>query len=478
MTKNFEDKYNMKKILIISSGDVGEYFIQRVLETYSSESIYYIVQTKEKEYEDVNPARFKFFQFDPTSLYKLANILKMEFVQVFIAMDKLVELEHTIKNIRSIKKQLRVVVLNQWNMSNEDPNLVLINSNEILASRLLDYLPNVPVIAQNVGVGKGEIMEVLVPFGSSFIYKHIGVIEQKNWRIVALYRNRKLVIPSRRTMIQPNDLLLLVGEPAVLKSVYRAIKRELGQFPEPFGSNLYLYIDMNLINPYTIKELVRRAVFSHTKFKHNLIIKIINPGDLSIIRYIKEFRDDNVIIDIEYGEVDFEEAFHDDIKKYHIGLIIVSKEMFANNTMRNTLYESHVPVLKISDRSFSTVKDAVLILSENRDLEKISTTIFDISEQMSFNIELHNYLHEHQTEKEQVIEHYNNLSTIFSKSIKIMEENENPIRTLRKRDNFIQILPFTYKLTKRQVYSLFSTDNERLYHKLDDYHQIFIPVQL
>jgi hypothetical protein len=363
-------------------------------------------------------------------------------------------------------------------MGNEDPNLVLINSYEILASRFIDYLPNVPVIAQNVGLGEGEIMEVLVPFGSSFVYRHLGVIEQKNWRIVAIYRNRKLIMPSRRRMIHPNDLLLLVGEPAVLKSVYRAIKRELGQFPEPFGSNLYLYIDMNKVDMTTIKELVRRAVFAHKKFKHDLIIKIINPGDIDIIQYIKGFQDDNIVIDIEFETFDVDASFHNDIKLYHIGLVIVSKDAFADYDTRNLLFEAQVPVFKISNRSFSTLKDAAVILGENRDLEKVSTTIFDISEQMGFNIELYNCLNEHQDEKEQVIEHYNNLSTIFSKSIKIYSDTQNPIRTLRQKENFIQILPFTQKMTQHKIYSLFSTDSERLYHKLDDYHQIFIPVQL
>ncbi len=468
----------MKKILIISEGDVGEHFIQRIIETYTSENIYYVVQTKQKEYSDVNPARFKFYEFDPTSLYKLANLLKMEFVQVFVVMDNLIEVENTIKNIRTIKKQLRIIVLNRWKIENEDSNVVFVNANEILASRLIDYLPNVPVIAQNVGIGKGEIMEVLVPFGSSFVYRHIGVIEQKNWRIVAIYRNRKLIMPSRRRMIQPNDLLVLVGDPTVLHSVYRAIKRELGQFPEPFGSNIYLYIDMNLVNHHTIKELVRRAVFAHKKFKHNLIIKIVNPGNIPIIQYIKEFRSNNVIIDIKYNSDNQKISFFNDIKSYHVGLIIVSKESFANYQMRTTLYESHVPVLKLSDRSFSSVKDASLILNDNRDLEKISATIFDISEQMGFNIELYNYMNEHQGEKEQVIEHYYNLSTIFSKSIRVIKESENPIRTLRQKDNFIQLLPFTHKLTSRRIYSLFSTDSEKLYYRLDDYHQIFIPVQL
>lgn len=391
----------MKKILIISDSEAGSHFIQRVAQTYSSENIYYVIQIKAKEFEDINPTKFKFYEFDPTSLYKLSNLLKMEFIQVFIAMDNLVDVENTIKNIRTIKKQLRIIVLNNWKLENEDPNIVLINSNEFLASRLLDYLPNVPVIAQNVGMGEGEIMEVLVPFGSSFVYRHIGVIEQKNWRIVAIYRNRKLVMPSRRRMIQPNDLLLLVGDPTVLKSVYRAIKRELGQFPEPFGSNLYLYIDMNLINHATIKELVRRAVFAHKKFKHNLIIKIVNPGNISVIQRIKSFRDSNVIINIEYDKKDLQQEFYNDIKFYHVGLVIVSKETFSNCKMRVILYESHVPVLKISDKSFSAVKDAVLILSDNRDLEKISTTIFDISEQLGFNIEIYNYLSEYQDAKEQ-----------------------------------------------------------------------------
>ncbi|MDD2790572.1 MAG: TrkA C-terminal domain-containing protein [Sulfurimonas sp.] len=468
----------MKKILIISDGNVGSHFIRRVIKTYTSENIYYVVQPKAVEFEDANPARFKFYEFDPTSFHKLANLLKMEFVQVLIAMDIQSDAEMTIKNIRAVKKQLRIVVLNKWSLENEDANVVMVNTKEILSSRLLDYLPNVPVIAQNVGIGAGEIMEVLVPFGSSFVYRHIGVIEQKNWRIVAIYRDRKLVMPSRRRMIQPNDLLLLVGDPDVLKSVYRAIKRELGQFPEPFGSNLYLLIDMNVVNHATIKELVRRAVFAHKKFKHNLIIKVVNPGNISVLRYIKNCRDDNVIIDIEYEQKELQSLFYSDVKTYHIGLVIVSKEMFSSYKIRKLLYDAHVPVLKISDRPFASVKDVALILADNRDLEKVSTTIFDISVQMGFNIELYNYENEHQEIIEQVVEHYNNLSAIFSKSIKVIKDNDNPIRVLKKKDNFVQILPFTSKLTKRRVYSIFSTDSEKLYHKLDDYHQIFIPMQL
>jgi hypothetical protein len=466
----------MKKILIISDGDIGEHFIERITQTYTSENIYYVVQTKEKVYEDVNHSKFKFYHFDPTSLSKLSNLLKMEFVQVIVVMDNAVDLENTIKNIRFIKKQLRIVVLNNGISTNEDPNIIIINSNEILSSRLIDYLPNVPVIAQNVGLGKGEIMEVLVPFGSSFVYRHLGAIEQKNWQVSAIYRNKKLLLPNRRRMIQPNDLLVLVGEPSVLKSVYKAIKQELGQFPEPFGSNLYLYIDMNLINIDNLDKYIKRAIFAHEKFNHNLIIKILNPSKIEEVWKVKEYANENIIIDIKYNLVDDKISILNDINNYDIGLVMVSCEIFNNYKIRKMLYEANIPILKLANKDIDTLRDASLILGDNRDLEKISTTIYDISEQMSLNLNLYNYMSEHQQEKEQVIEHYSNLATIFSKNIKVHQENENPIIILNRKENFLQLLPFTKKISKRKIYSIFSTDSEKLYYKLDNYHQIFIPV--
>jgi hypothetical protein len=358
----------MKKILIISDGDTGRNFVQRVIKTYSSDNIYYVVELKENKYEEANKERFKFYEFDSTSLYKLSNLLKMEFLQVFIVVDNKIDAEHTVKNIRMIKKNLRIIVLDRWKLEHIDNNVILMDSNEILASRLIDHLPNVPVIAQNVGIGEGEIMEVLVPFGSSFIYRHIGVIEQKNWRIVAIYRDRKLVIPSRRSMIHPNDLLLLVGEPAVLKSVYRAIKRELGQFPEPFGSNIYLSIDMIMLKNREIIELAKRAVYIHQYLKHKLYIKIMNPGDIDTIAYLKSLVTENIFIIIDFDKKDFTQELYQDVKKYHIGLVLIHKNIFALHSIRKILYNLHVPILKISHKEFSTINDVSLILSDNKDL--------------------------------------------------------------------------------------------------------------
>jgi hypothetical protein len=467
----------MKKILIISGGDVGKHFIQRVIDTYTSENIYYVVETKANEYEGINPARFKFFEFDPTSMYKLSNILKMEFMQVFIAMDNKGDVENTIKNIKLIKKHLRVIVIDEWGLDVKDSNVVLINANEILASKLIDYLPNVPVIAQNVGLGEGEIMEVSVPFGSSFVYKHLGVIEQKNWKIVAIYRDRKLLLPTRRRMIQPNDILLLVGEPRVLKTVYRVIKMELGQFPEPFGSNIYLYIDMNDMELSEISKLLEQAKFIQNKLSKEMYIRVVNPNDIEALELIKSYSDQIIHVYVKYDELPISETILVDKKEFHIGLVIVGNKTFYKYEMRKTFYQTYLPVLKLStSKSIMALKDVALIVTDSKDPEKISNTIFDFSEQFELNIELYNFLKEHQELKEEVIEHYYNLSSIFSKSIKVHKQEENPIRILQKKDNFLHVVPFSKKLLRRVVYSYFSTDSDLLYHYLDSYHQMFIPV--
>jgi uncharacterized protein len=469
----------MKKILIIADGIIGTHFVERVIETYTSENIYYVIEPTEREHPGASPARFKFFSFDPTSLYKLSNIMKMDFVQVIITMQSKADVENTIKNIRTCKSMLRVIVLDHFDTENEDPYTHYINANELLASRLIDYLPNVPVIAQNVGKGEGEIMEVLVPFASSFVYRHIGVIEQKHWRIVAIYRNNELKLPTPRTMIHPNDLLLLVGEPAVLKSVYRTIKRELGQFPAPFGSNIYCYIDMDRDRRENIIGMLRHARYLNDTFaSHKLIIKVINPADLTILRAIKSFRSETIEVEICYKQIPYDEIILNDIKKYHVGLVIVSRKLFKMQRMRAVLYECNVPVLKLAERSLEALKDTVLLLGDNRDLEKVSTAIFDVSEQLGLNLELMNYANEDQKEREQVIEHYRSLATIFSKNIKVTSTQQNPIRELNQRENFLQCLPFTEKLIPADFFAIASTDIEKLYGRLDSYHQIFIPVQI
>jgi hypothetical protein len=319
-------------------------------------------------------------------------------------------------------------------------------------------------------------MEVLVPFGSSFVYRHVGVIEQKNWRIVGIYRNRKLILPNRRSMIHPNDLLLLVGEPDVLISIYRSFKRELGHFPAPYGSTIYLYIDMDVDRAEDIIPMLRKTIYVQERLRRKLYIRVTNPGDLDVLREIKQLRSPEIEVMIDYDRKGEAYLLSNDKRHFHAGFIVVSRKLFGTDAVRKVLYELKVPVLKMASGQMHNVKRAVMLLSESEDVEKITTTMFDMASQMEWMIELLEYQQDENDFKEQVEQYYQNLSAIFSQSVSIRKSTDNPLRILKKEDRFVQCIPFSETVMQRPVLSLFSTDLQGLSFHLDHFHQLFIPV--
>jgi len=466
----------VKKSLIIAQGTVARHFISRVAELHSSDNFYDIVCTSNEKPPSIKTDNIKFFNIDPTSYLKLSQIYTNDITQVIIIMDYRKEAVYSIENIRRLSKSLQVLVLDKWDLKLDDPHTMLISSNDFLANRMVDYLPDVPVIAQNVGLGEGEIMEVLVPFGSSYVYRRVSSISQNDWHISAIYRSNQLLLVTKERLILPNDLLLLVGKPSVLKMIYKSIKRD--QFPAPYGHNLYLYIDMSREKETDIYNLVRRAIYVHTRFHHKLIIKIDNPTDISVLQGIKAYSNYEIDIDINFSQRPVEKFLLSDISRYKIGLIMLSSVVFSDFDLRNLLHQTNVPVLSIAKNSLIDVNSVALIINDPGQTEHISTTVFDLSSQLNLHLKIYNDTSEHINENDEVIEHYRNLSTIFSKSIKIIDHQQNPIRLLRTQKNFLQCLPFNHKVLQKRYSSVFSTDPDELFYKLNSFHQIFIPVTI
>jgi len=466
----------VKNILILADGIVAKHFLKRVVQNYVAGNSYFIVYYDEKILPEIKTENFKFFKFDPTSFVKLSNLFDEKFSQVVIVMGNKIDTIASYENIRRLDTNISIVIFDKWDLNIDDQNAILLNANEILANRLVDYLPNVPIIAQNVGLGLGEIMEVLVPFGSTYVYRHIGSIEQKNWKIAAIYRNNKLLLPDPKLMIWPNDLLLLIGEPKVLKNIYRSIKREIGQFPIPYGTNSYLFIDMEKQKEDEILKSLKDALWLHKILKDKkLIIRVINPTSVKLLENIKSAESESVEVKIDFTVNNDEKIISRDISTYKIGMVLIYNRLFENYNIKKLLYESKVPVFSISYEPIEKLKESALLLTKNRDLEHISSTLFDISTQLELNLTLYD-IDPQNEDKSDIIEHYENLASIFSKKIKIVKSKNNPIRELQKQENILQFLPFNKKVLKRGLLRIFSTDVECLYFKLKKFHQIFIPV--
>ncbi len=465
----------MKEIMIIADGIVAKHFLQRVLNDTGSENNYSIIYYNEKTIPKKKSDYIKYFKFDPTSFSKLRSVFKDEIIEVFIVVKKRVDAVEAYKNIRTLNKEIHIVILDFWHINESDTNLSLLDANEILSSRLFDFLPNVSVIAQNVGLGIGEIMEIDVPFGSPYVYRHISTIKQKNWKISAIYRGNELILPKPSTMIHPNDILLVIGDPNILRGVSISIKKEFGSFPSPYGKNIYLLIDMLKSSSLEIEKMINSAFLLHSRLNNKkLIIKVINPTYSKCFEKIKSYESGSTKVIIDYEADNFKQTLLKDLQISNIGLMIVDNKIFK--IYKKILYDTKIPIFKVGEYDFSKIKQSVILPEDCYKIEKLTATIFDISSQLDLDIELYDYDPEESGANKELIEHFKNLASIFKKKIKVIKPDENPIAKLERRDDVLQFLPFDEKIKESGLLSLFSKSFQKLYYKLDNIYQIFIPI--
>ena len=465
----------MKKILILADGILAKYFLERVVSSQDGDNHYSIVYYRDETLLEARPENFTFYDFDPTSFDKLSTLFSDEFYQVMIVMSSKIDAVSSYENIRKIDKDVQIVMLDAWGLDFEDARMYLLDASQLLASRLVDYLPDMPVIAQNVGLGKGEIMEIRVPSGSSYAYRHLGNIVQKQWRVAAIYRGNRLTLPRDSLMIQPNDLLLSVGDPNVLKSVYKSVRVEVGQFPHPFGQVLYCLIDMLNMSEYEIEKVLNDSMLLHSKINSKrLHVKVINPTYSKLFEKIKGYVSKNIDVWVDYYKTDAKTVMSEDVASHDIGLIVVQNSFFQKHTKR--LFELKKPIFKIGEYGFGGLRETVILSGDNEDIERESSVIFDLSLQLDLKIKFYNFNPDDKESGDEIIEHFKNISKIFNKSVEIIDSKTNPLIKLKGKKDILQFVPFSKDIQSSNILSIFSTNMEKLYFKLSKSYQVFIPV--
>jgi hypothetical protein len=473
----------MKNILILADGLSAEHFITRMNQKRIGDN-HYVIVTPNHQFPipEKQVVEMVHHTFDPTSYSKLRDVLHTtQFHMVFIVLDSPEETRETLKNIRIVDGKIRIYLLDHWDAFDESDESYtqVFNLNQLIANRLFDHLPNVPLVAQNVGLSEGEIMEVGIPFGSSFAYRHIGSISQVKWRIVALYRDAKLILPTSATMIKPQDSILIVGKPNILNNVYQRIINKEGLFPEPFGKHLYMLIDLSFDADQALNYMSEALYMQERLEGRRLIIRIINPGDFELLDAIKSLKSSNIEIVIEYSNIEVRATITADMQQYNIGLLFTSIETFSEDSLASELFDLKKLVYIFGETPLYTVTHSVILMDEEEAMESISSTSFYISETLGFDLCLCNFDPEGDFEsRKMIVEHYETLSHATHYPIAIKEKKANPVRTLASMENILQIAPLTYDLDASSFLAKFSTKSKDHLLRNTKHPKLLIPVVL
>ena len=433
----------MKKILIILDGIVAKKLLQRIIETNTGENYYDIVYMNDAILTDKRPSNFTFFKFDPTSKSKLEMVLDKDIhIQALIALNSKDEMLSVIKNIKESKPKMQMSILDYWGIDLVDQYVNIYKGIDVLANGMVERLPNIPVVAQNIGMKQGEIMEIRIPFGSSYAYRYIGSIEQREWKIFGLYRKQQLIKIKPSLILKPNDVILIIGKPEVLMQVYNAIGKTQGQFPMPFGHNIYLYLDLYLQNEDNVKKDIIEAKYLHQILKNQkLIVRVTRPTSVALMTFIKEELAgvENVIYEIDYHNLGFSQLFKKDLKSFDIGLVMISYELFRNKGGILKLVELRIPIFKIGYGDVSTIKDSIILLNDTKSYEQISPIVFDVSSQLKLRTKILDMDPLGEVDKSYLLDHFENLAKIFSQKVEVISNEKNPIRELKREKNVLQI---------------------------------------
>lgn len=470
----------MKNVLLILDGKISKYLIKRMLELNNNLNKYIIVYNDDSILPESIPPNFIFYKFDPTSYSKLSFLLKKEFYQdALIVLDSKEETVSVIENIRKKYHDLSFTVYDRWDIKIEDPNIKFYRGNDVISNGLVEQLPNIPVFAQNIGLRKGEIMEIKIPFGSNYAYRYIGSISQKDWKIVALYRAGKLIAIKPSLILKPSDVIIVIGRPEVLTQVYSAVSKTSTQFPMPFGSNIYLYIDLFIQTDHEVYGAIEDCLILHKRMKNSsLILKITRPTTIDVLEHIESLLKniDNVIIDMDYHNMGIQNILKTDKIKFDIGLIVLTRSLFKYNEAIKNIVSLKLPIFKIGRENISSLKSTLILLNENKIYEQISPILFDISSQLKIKPKVFNIDPIGDKNRGDLLSHLNNLSKIFNQNIVIVNEKSNPIKRLDKEQNILQILPLQEEMFQKRRFRFLNTNSDLLSFDNSKFNQLLIPV--
>ncbi len=462
----------MNKILIFAGCQEASLLIKKISDNLLNLGEFHIIYEEDEIKNGFNEKENLFFykiNFYAYELYK--NILHRDLNKIIIVVKNKKEAEFILKN--SINKKVPILFVKFW-LDFEIPqqnNIEIIDIPQLLTNKIIDFLPGVPLFARDIGLGIGEILEVEVPPHSPFVYSHPNKLQNDKARVAAIYRNNELRLINKNTLILPNDKLLLIGDPKELKDLFNKIKKNIGAFPQPYGQNIYLLIDMKNMEKKEISSLLKSALFLHRKLKNKkLIIKIINPSINNQIYKLYKF--DNIEISSDYYETSYSECIKNDVKIYNIGLIVTNNDFFYQYS--SLYFNLKLPIFKKGEESIKKCKGIKVLIQEN-EIKPIASVIFDLSFQL--NKPLTFIDGDPENSHTELTEYLRNFAKLFNfQNVNIKNTKENPIFELNKEDNQCVISPFTKKPVPK-IWQILNPKMEYSYLFLNKFNQFLIPVK-
>ncbi len=242
---------NKNKILIFGAGYFGTQFVKALYKNWKI-IVVDIKEDKLKKIKELFPD-IETINGDASSIltWKKINFENIKHIVITVK-DTDVSLEacRISKDVFNLDIPITVFLYNEENEEKflDFENINIIKPANILVNSVISLIEKNYRIATNIGLGKGEIIEVKIMAKSHLVDRKLKYLRPSKWRIAAIYRNGQLIIPSGDETIRVGDSVVLIGDPKVLENLVNILLKGIPQFPLQFGTDVTLPVNEKFID--------------------------------------------------------------------------------------------------------------------------------------------------------------------------------------------------------------------------------------
>lgn len=120
----------------------------------------------------------------------------------------------------------------------EQYDVKIINPISIASESVLNIIQKNYARPNNIGLGNGEIVEVIIRRRSHIVDRKMRFLAPSRWKVAAVYRNGVFMVPDGDFKMQIGDRVVLVGEPKVVENIVNILMIGKPEFPLQYGQNI------------------------------------------------------------------------------------------------------------------------------------------------------------------------------------------------------------------------------------------------
>jgi Trk K+ transport system NAD-binding subunit/nucleotide-binding universal stress UspA family protein len=227
-----------RRMVIVGAGQTGRALVRLLSAAWNIAILDTDPEKLDTLKKEVPDRPIKAFNKDGTSLINLreAGVEGAEFLAALTDVDEVnIEACRLALSVEAPPTAIGILRQPQAIEKLKEVGAVALTRPAAIAGLVFNQIERGQQVAINVGLGRGEIVEIPILPTSPAVDVRVADLRAGRWLVAAIYRGDKFMVPHGNVVIRNGDRLLLTGDPDILPHIGDYLRAGVARFPLQYG---------------------------------------------------------------------------------------------------------------------------------------------------------------------------------------------------------------------------------------------------